>query len=181
MSEERTDAATDAMVATDANRHPEEVHMRNAMISIVTIIALSFAGIAMAGDKADCTNDGDEGLAKLKAKIASKGWLGVETDKVDVGYFKVKKVYEGSPAEAAGFQEGDVVLAINGVKCTEENAKAALKKTGMKPGAEATYVVKRSGEKVKLTAQLGHVPEKVAKMWIAEYQEKQADARMAKK
>jgi predicted metalloprotease with PDZ domain len=181
MREERTDAATDAMVATEADRHPEEVPMRKAMLSIVTIIALCCAGVVAAGDKAPCTGDADEGLAKLKASIASKGWLGVETADAEVGYFAVKKVYKDSPAEAAGFQEGDIVLAINGVKSTQDNAKAALKKTGMKPGSEVTYVVKRSGEKVKLTAQLGHVPEKVAKMWIAEYEKKQNDAKMARK
>lgn len=155
--------------------------MKRFCVVIVALITVFAAGTAVAGDKGPCTGDPDECLKKMQAKIAAKGWLGVETAEAEVGYFTVSEVFENSPAQAAGFQKGDVVLAINGVKCTEENAKAALKKTEMKPGSEATYIVKRGDQKVKIAVTLGHVPEKVAKMWIAEHMEHHHDTKMASK
>jgi S1-C subfamily serine protease len=137
---------------------------------MIAVLVFAVAAPVFAGGE-KCKGEPDECIKKLKAKIAAKGWLGVETDKTEHGFYKVKKVYAGSPAEAAGFQEGDVLVAINDAKFGDEEAKKALKKTKMGPGSEVTYVVKRADGKAKLVATLGHVPEKVAKMWIAEHME----------
>lgn len=94
----------------------------------------------------------------------------------------VARVFEGSPAQMAGFEPGDVVVSVNGVPAGDRHAKKALKKTGMKPGAETTYVVKRDGQKVTLVATLGHVPDEVAATWIAEHMEAHhKDAKVASK
>lgn len=141
--------------------------VRHLMIAAM-ICAVAFA--AFAGEE-KCKGEAKDCVKKMEAKIAAKGWLGVETAKVDHGYFKVKKVYEGSPAEAAGFQPGDVLLAINGAKYGDKEGKKALKKAKLGPGSEVEYVVKRADGKTKLVATLGSVPEKVAKQWIAEHVE----------
>ena len=99
------------------------------------------------------------------------------------GHWVVDKVYQGSPAEKAGFQKGDVLLAVNGVKYSKDN-KRQLKETYAKfePGTKTTYWVKRQGEKVELEATLGSVPKDLQKQWIAEHmQQHHPDYQMASK
>jgi C-terminal processing protease CtpA/Prc len=148
--------------------------MKQARVVMIAVMMCAVAFLAVAGEE-KCKGEAADCIKKMEAKIAAKGWLGVETAKVDDGYFKVKKVYEGSPAEAAGFQPGDVLLAINGAKFGDEEGEGALKKAKLNPGSEVVYVVKRGDSKAKLVATLGHVPEKVAKQWIAEHVEKAHD------
>ena len=115
-------------------------------------------------------------MAKMQAKYAAKPWLGVEYDKGDHGQYVIKTVHADSPAEAAGFRKGDVILAMEGVEYTKANKKA-LKQvwSGVKPGSEVQYVVKRQGAKVELDATLAHVPADLQKKWIAEHEAKAED------
>ncbi|MCP4900942.1 MAG: PDZ domain-containing protein [bacterium] len=142
--------------------------MRQIRFVMIAVMMCAIAISAFAGGE-KCKGEAKDCVKKLEAKIAAKGWLGVETAKVEHGYFKVERVHAGSPAEAAGFQPGDVLLAINGAKFGDKEGKAALKKAKMGPGSEVEYIVKRADNKAKLVATLGHVPEKVAKIWIAEH------------
>ena len=106
----------------------------------------------------------------MKTKLADKAWLGIEYDKTDDGHFVIKSVHDGSPADQAGFQKGDVLLTMQGEEYSKAN-KAALKKVWAKvePGSEVQYVVKRDGAKVSLDATLAHVPADLQKKWIAEH------------
>ena len=142
--------------------------MKKLMIMLMAL-AVSFA--AVAGEK--CGADSEDCLAKMKTKYAEKAWLGVEDDKTDHGQLVVKKVYLDSPAHEAGFQKGDILLTMQGEEYSKAN-KAAIKKiySGIKPGSEVDYVVKRQGAKVELDATLAHVPKEVQKKWIAEHMEK---------
>ena len=135
------------------------------------LMALVFSVSALAGEK--CDGAADDCLAKMQAKYAAKPWLGVEYDKADHGQYVIKKVHADSPAEAAGFQKGDVLLAMEGVEYTKANKKA-LKAVwaDIEPGSEVQYVVKRQGAKVELDATLAHVPVDVQKEWIAEHMKK---------
>jgi serine protease DegQ len=66
-------------------------------------------------------------------------------------------VVEGSPAEAAGFREGDVILAIDGEEITiPEDLFSYLR--GKEPGDEVTVTVNRGGEEVEITARLTDLP-----------------------
>ena len=86
----------------------------------------------------------------------------------------VKAVVPGSPAEAAGFRVGDVLVAINGIEINDANKEALKKATGSTgPGSEMTYVVKRQGAKATLNARLGKVPEDVMAQWIGEHMVKE--------
>ena len=142
--------------------------MKKLMIMLMAL-AVSFA--AVAGE--NCGSDSEDCLAKMKTKYAEKAWLGVEYDKTDHGQLVVKKVYLDSPAHEAGFQKGDILLTMEGEEYSKAN-KAAIKKiySGIKPGSEVDYVVKRQGAKVELDATLAHVPKEVQKKWIAEHMEK---------
>ena len=59
--------------------------------------------VALAGDKHPCKAGTQECLDKMIAKIQAKGWLGVETEQLENGRWQITKVYDDSPAQAAGF------------------------------------------------------------------------------
>lgn len=88
------------------------------------------------------------------------GWTGLELDKSVEGVVKVKAVTPESPAAAAGFQPGDVLLTLNGVKMSD---KAAMKKAkgSWKAGQSVTYTVDRAGTEQTLAVTLSRTPELV--------------------
>lgn len=137
-----------------------------AVLAVVLVLAVP----AMAGEKGKCAGGGEDCLKAMKAKYAEKAWLGINYETDESGHWVVEKVYDGSPAKEAGFQKGDILLAIDGVKYSQDNKKE-LKAVYAKlePGSKTTYVVKRQGEKVKLEATLGSVPDDLQKQWIAEH------------
>ena len=141
---------------------------RLSAIGLVALLALASA--AVAGDKHACTASTQDCLNAMVAKMQNKGWLGVETAEVDKGRWAVTKVFPDSPAAAAGFQEGDVFVSMNGVAMTAENKKALKEaKSGLGPGSKVEYVVSRKGGKVKLAASLTKVPETVMAQWIGDH------------
>jgi predicted metalloprotease with PDZ domain len=155
--------------------------MRNlGAFLVVTMLATA---PAMAGDKGKCDGDPADCAKKMEQKLSQKAWLGIDYDTDEKGRWVVTGVEPGSPAQKAGFEKGDVMLAIDGVGYTKEN-KAEVKAVyaSLKPGSEATYVVSRKGGKVKLKATLGHVPEELQKKWIAEHMSQQhSETQMASK
>jgi C-terminal processing protease CtpA/Prc len=138
---------------------------------VIFLLALAVALPAAAGG-ARCDGSKEE-VANMQTKLANKAWLGVEYDKTDDGYYVIKSVHDGSPADQAGFQKGDLLLTMQGVKYSKAN-KAEMKKVWSKvsPGSEVEYVVKRDGAKVSLDATLAHVPKDLQKKWIAEHMAK---------
>jgi S1-C subfamily serine protease len=101
---------------------------------------------------------------------ADTGFLGVETvdldrvnaavlDRFDVdldeGAFVVD-VADGTAAEAAGVEEGDVVVAVDGDEVsTSVEVRDAIR--SRRAGDEVTITVMRAGEEVDLTATLGAI------------------------
>jgi C-terminal processing protease CtpA/Prc len=142
--------------------------MRKVFALLVVVMFLAMP--AMAGEKAKCTGNAEDCLKKMQAKYAEKAWLGIGYETDEKGHWVVDKVYDNSPAQKAGFQKGDVLLAVNDVKYSKDNKKE-LKAVYAKfePGTETTYWVKRDGEKVKLDATLSSVPKDLQKLWIAEH------------
>jgi S1-C subfamily serine protease len=137
------------------------------------VLLLVVAMPALAGDHKKCDGNGEDCLKAMKAKYEHMAWLGIEYDTDDDGRWVVGGVVPGSPAEQAGFEKGDVLLAVNGEAYSKEN-KPALKAVfaEFEPGSEATYVVKRQDGKVKLQATLGEVPPELQAKWIAEHMKK---------
>lgn len=145
--------------------------MKRSFSLLALALLLAFAGVAFAGHGHEkCTDDTQACLNKLAAKIQEKGWLGVELEKNDYGYYKITEVVADSPAEAAGLRAGDVLVALNGIVLAEDNKdelKAAKRALG--PGKSATYTVKRSGGKQQIAVTLGHVPALVMAEWIGQH------------
>jgi len=157
--------------------------MRNIGVICVVAFALAVALPVAGGEKHTCKASTDECLKKLQAKIQHSGWLGIEYQDDGDGRWQVKFVYQDSPAEKAGFTKGDILLAVNGVEMSKEN-KDAYKKAvhELGPGSKATYVVKRGGSKLKLSATLGTVPREVMAQWIGEHMlDDHLDVKMASK
>ncbi len=153
--------------------------MKKLIAALVMISALVFALPAAAGSRCDAS--ADECIEKMKTKLAEKAWLGIDYDKAGHGRWSVKQVYANSPAEQAGFQAGDILIAMQGEDYTKENKKA-IKAAWAKldVGSDVQYVVKREGSKVKLNAVLAHVPQDLQQQWLAEYvQENHPEHRLA--
>ncbi len=141
---------------------------RTGWTALVVLFGLST--LVVAGEKTHCTKQAGDCAKGMCEKLAHAGWLGIETDKNEKGVVTVKAVTAGSPAVAAGFQPGDVLVAINGVEISDAN-KEALKaaKKALVAGSEGRYTVLRQGAKKNLTAQLVAPPRAVLAQWIGEH------------
>ena len=82
-----------------------------------------------------------------------KAMLGVYTEKDEKGA-KVTGITEGSPAEKAGLQKGDIITKVNDKSIA---GPAALSETidNMKPGDEIRLIYTRDGKQKKITLKLG--------------------------
>lgn len=151
----------------------------------VLILAVALAAPAFAGEKKhDCTASTQDCLNKMVAKFKEKGWVGIEYDKSESkkgDKQTISKVIPGSPAEKAGLQKGDVLLAVNGVRFGEEDKDQWAKvKKDWKPGHSITYTVARGGQKSEVAVMLGHVPEEVIAQWVGEHMLQHATVKVAK-
>jgi len=144
--------------------------MRLSKVLAAAAVACGLATMGFAGDKQPCTADPADCVKKLSAKYQAHGWLGIETEKGEHDLYSVKAVTAGSPAATAGFQVGDVLLALNGVELSEANKEEIKKmKKSLGPGSQVTYGVRREGAKKSLNATLADVPRAVLAQWIGEH------------
>ncbi|HEX8947372.1 MAG TPA: Do family serine endopeptidase, partial [Dissulfurispiraceae bacterium] len=106
----------------------------------------------------------------LKYGRVIRGWLGITIQditpelakafdvKVDKGAL-VTDVTQGSPAEKAGFQRGDLIVEFNG-KQVENSAKLKNEAANTKPGTTVPVKVIRSGAARTINVTVGEFPEK---------------------
>lgn len=92
----------------------------------------------------------------------SRGWLGVQIQNLtpelasSMGVKETKgalvaDVVSGSPAERAGFSQGDIVVSLNG-DAMEDTRSLTQKVASLKAGAKARFEVVRDGARRTLTA-----------------------------
>ena len=152
--------------------------MKRRIAALLPAALLVLAPVAFAGhDHYKCTKSTQECLNEMSASLKNSGWVGIELDKNEDGKMLVKKVVPGSPAAQAGFSEGDVLVALQGIKFGDEANTEALKaaKKAMAPGKQVTYTVQRAGSEKKLTATLAPVPQDVLAQWIGNHMMAHAD------
>ena len=153
--------------------------MKRRIAALLPAMVLAIAPAVLAGgDHYKCTKSTQDCLNEMAASLKTSGWVGFELDKSDDGTMVIKKVVPASPAEQAGFREGDLLLALNGIRFGDESNKEALKaaKKAMAPGKQVTYTVQRAGQEKKLTATLAPVPQEVLAQWIGNHMMAHADS-----
>jgi S1-C subfamily serine protease len=143
--------------------------MTRMVMTLSLALFLALSSMAAAGGE----NCDKAHAAKAKTAMHEKakhGWLGLDVEKSASSGYVVTGVADGSPAEKAGFQKGDVLVAFNGIALTDEN-KEALKKAKMQNavGKQVTYTISRAGAQRQIAATLAEVPEEVLAEWEKEY------------
>lgn len=97
------------------------------------------------------------GAVGAQDTATSGAFLGIRLEDSDSGV-TVIQVVNGSPAETAGLQAGDVITALNGEAV--ENASALVEGvSALAVGDEVALTVTRDGEAVELTATLAERPQ----------------------
>lgn len=140
------------------------------LVAVVAIAGL--VGVpALAGEKDGGCGHGTQDCLNYMAKnFAKKGWLGIEGERQEGGYFKISKVVDNSPAQEAGLKSGDVIVAYNGheIGSIDESTWKELEKE-MLPGKAVNYTVKRGGSKKDVTATLASMPDNVVAQWVGRH------------
>ncbi len=144
--------------------------MRNpARLAILAALVAALVVPALAGDAKKCTASTQDCLDHMTAALKARGWLGVEGEDSD-GYFKIKKVVSGSPAETAGIMPGDVLVAVNGTDLAKsEEATLKVMQKALTPGSKVEYSILRGGARTSVTATLASMPEEVMARIIGEH------------
>lgn len=158
--------------------------MTDRRLPAVVLAAMIAAAQAVAGDASSmkCTMPLKECVDRMSESLKTTGWVGIEFDNTTVvnGGYRVEKVIDGSPAQHAGLQPGDVLYALNGVPIAQED-KAALAKArkDWKPGQLVTYTIKREGVDREIKLTLAPMPADVMARWIGEHMKMHAAAERA--
>jgi predicted metalloprotease with PDZ domain len=157
--------------------------MKKGIGVILAVMVMIMAAPAIAGEGSKCTASTQDCLNYMAKNLKNRGWVGIEMDdRGGVNKMVITKVVEDSPAEKAGFEVGDTLVAVNGVAFTEENQKQLKDiQYAMKPGVDFVYTVSRKGSKVDLEVELGQIPKSVMAQWIGSHMMDHAEIQMASK
>ena len=140
--------------------------------TVAILLIVLFAAVpALAGEKKKCSYEAQECLDAMVSKFESRGWVGVELDMdEESGTLTITKTEHQSPAEAAGLKKGDVLVALNGIRFSEEN-KEAMKgaQAKMTIGATVTYTVERGGRNMDVDITLAAIPDAVMAKWVGRH------------
>jgi predicted metalloprotease with PDZ domain len=143
--------------------------MKRVTVLVAAALGVVLAAPVFAGGSEKCTQDAQaclNGFSNYKAK----GWLGLEYDKSAAEKTHlIKRAVAGSPAEAAGFQAGDVLVSLNGVPLTAEKEALKAAKGDWSVGQSVSYVVSRKSKEVKLSAKLAAMPEEVFARMVGDH------------
>ena len=133
---------------------------------LIVALAALVAAPAVAGGK--CKYDTQTCLDKMVEHYNSKGYAGIELDTdPETGALTVKVVVADTPAEAAGFEIGDQLVAINGLVLAETDEEKLHKAwQEMTPGTKATYTIVRNGKKIDVEVTLAKLPDELIAKYI---------------
>jgi S1-C subfamily serine protease len=157
--------------------------MKGVIGAMVFVLIAAVVVPAVAGEGHNCTASTQDCLNHMVKNLQHRGWVGLELDdEGGIDHMVVTKVSENSPAESAGFQVGDTLVAVNDIAFSEENQKQLEDvKYSMTPGADFTYTVSRRGSRVDLEVELGALPENIMAQWIGSHMIQHAEVKMASK
>lgn len=149
--------------------------MKHAKWIVLAVVVLALTLPAVSGESGHkCTMDTQACLNKMVEKMKDRGWVGIEMDDAEDGKtLVITRVVPGSPAEAAGFQVGDALLAVNGARFADNTEEKCVTceatKENWSPGTTVNYLVLRNGEKAKVSPTLAEVPPDVLAAWVGHH------------
>lgn len=149
---------------------------------LVTVLPLTMP--ALAGESGQgashkkCPYSTQECLNSMNARMKATGWVGIEYDADEAtGRMVVQRVLPGSPAEKAGLQEGDILIAMSGIEIKKDNEKALMEiRKTWKPGRAVQYTIQRDGQAKKIEIVLGEWPADLLARYIGEHMLEHAEA-----
>ena len=143
--------------------------MKKAMfVGMATALCVLISVPVYAGDHKKCESSLKDCLNSMVTKLKSTGFIGVELDKSkSPKALIVTKVVEGSPAEKAGIQVGDELVAFNGMAYNEKNYKAISEVKV--PGASVRCTMKRNGTDRQFKLTLAPMPADLMAEYIGEH------------
>ena len=143
--------------------------MKRLWIILPALLLLTAAGDVAISNATPGGDDENEYIMKLKG-----GWLGVKikdvtddaAEKAGLKEAKGARVYEvvdDSPADSAGIEVGDIIIAFDNVEI--EDADALVKAVGKSdPGSMATVTLMRGGKQMTLDVRLGKAKKHIVKV-----------------
>lgn len=164
----------DNFLQTDASINPGNsggplIDMEGRVVGVNTAIVRGGQGIGFAIP----INMARDVVEQLKASGAvSRGWIGITVQSVDkkladyydlgsAGGVLVAKVLPDYPAQKAGMQEGDIIVAVNGVKVKDQN-QLVKEVSAVKPGQTAEVEILRDGKSQTLKIVTASRPDSIA-------------------
>ena len=141
--------------------------MINPIIRGVLALALLTPLTAYGGDHKKCTLKVDDCLNAMVTKLKSTGFIGVELEESKKGALVITKIVPGAPAEKAGIQVGDELMALNGIPFSKESHHKMEKVK--KPGKEVTCTIKRNGANKDIRLTLVPMPADLMAKYIGEH------------
>ena len=152
-----------------------------ASLSLLISAPRAFGGDCKGKDCKKCEKPVQDCLNSMVIELKTTGFIGLELDKSEKDELKITEVIEGTPAQKAGIQVGDVLVAINGMKFNKENHEAISKVK--KPGAKVTCTIKRNGANKEIKMTLVPMPADLMAKYIGEHmmQHAKQDAAVAEK
>ena len=149
-------------------------------ILILTALLTFVATTAMAG-YGKCEGSTQECLDHMANKMQNSGWIGVELEGIENAPGNlVAGVIEGSPAEEAGLETGDILLAINGVELIDENMdKVKEIWSASAPGQEVVWTLKRGYNEREVNLVLARMPADVLARHVGQHMLQHAEVEVA--
>ena len=149
-----------------------------------TLCGVLLVAVATFAGESKCKSSTQECLDYMATKMKDSGWVGVELERDDEKYgpMTVVKVVPDSPAEAAGIQPGDVLVAMNGIELSEGNQEKIKESWGgRKPGQDVTWTMRRGDEKREVSITLAPMPADVLARYIGQHMLDHASTEVASK
>lgn len=150
-------------------------------IWILTGLLALVATTAMAGHDGKCEYSTQECLDYMANKMQNSGWVGVELEGIENAPGNlVAGVIEGSPADEAGLEKGDILLGINGVELTDENAdKLREMWSTSTPGQDVVWTVKHGYNEREVNLVLARMPADVLARHVGQHMLQHAEVEVA--
>ena len=142
-----------------ANGHVQEITGQNIMVEIDNATATVSKGQLVRIKSPSPKKRTIATATPSTTPSAAAAFLGVQmiTDPAGTNGAPVQEVVPESPAAAAGFQVGDLIVAVDG--STVENAAQVIKAVApLSPGTRHAFLVSRDGKLQKLDATLARLP-----------------------